>query len=307
MRQQRRAGEKLFIDYAGPILALADGTRAQVFVAAMGASSYTFACATADQRMRSSLVAIARALAFYGGVPQLIVPDNPRALVSQACRYEPRVNDTVHDFARHYGVSILPARPYSPKDKVSTESAVQVVERRLMARLRHTEKLVGVASAVEEQLSSSASTGLSFEDRLALLVDREVHHRDDKRRAALTKRAGAEVPAGVHRRRRQRTWPGVRAQRADESGAVVLDREWRSDLGQRRHRLGQVVAACALAQCACRRGHSALSCPRRSHLVLGCTIRQQSRLNIGLVWVGTTLKSYCLAREPSTMRAPRCS
>jgi transposase len=138
MRQQRRAGEKLFIDYAGPTLELADGSRAQVFVAAMGASSYTFACATADQSMRSWLGAMARALSFYGGVPQLIVPDNPRALVSEACRYEPRLNQTVHDFARHYGVSILPARPYSPKDKASAESAVQVVERWLMARLRHT-------------------------------------------------------------------------------------------------------------------------------------------------------------------------
>ena len=69
MRQHRRAGEKLFIDYAGPTLALADGSRAQVFVAAMGASSYTFACATADQSMRSWLGAMARALSFYGGVP----------------------------------------------------------------------------------------------------------------------------------------------------------------------------------------------------------------------------------------------
>ncbi len=138
MRQQRRAGEKLFIDYAGPTLELADGSRAQVFVAAMGASSYTFTCATTDQSMRSWLGATARALAFYGGVPQLIVPDNPRALVSEACRYEPKLNQTVADFARHYGVSILPARPYSPKDKASAESAVQVVERWLMARLRHT-------------------------------------------------------------------------------------------------------------------------------------------------------------------------
>lgn len=138
MRQQRRAGEKLFIDDAGPTLELADGSRAQVFVAAMGASSYTFACATADQSMRSWLGAVARALTFYGGVPQLIVPDNPRALVSEACRYEPKLNQTVHDFARHYNVSILPARPYSPKDKACAESAVQVVERWLMARLRHT-------------------------------------------------------------------------------------------------------------------------------------------------------------------------
>ena len=138
MRQQRRAGEKRFIDDAGPTLELADGSRAQVFVAAMGASSYTFACATADQSMRSWLGAMARALSFYGGVPHLIVPDNPRALVSEACRYEPKLNQTVNDFARHFSVSILPARPYSPQDKASAESAVQVVERWLMARLRHT-------------------------------------------------------------------------------------------------------------------------------------------------------------------------
>ena len=79
-----------------------------------------FACATADQSMRSWLGALARALAFYGGCPQLIVPDNPRALVSNACRYEPKLNETVRDFARHYAVSILPARPYLPKDKALT-------------------------------------------------------------------------------------------------------------------------------------------------------------------------------------------
>ena len=81
----------------------------------MGASSYTFACATADQSMRSWLCAMARALTFYGGCPQLIVPDNPRALVSVACRYDPKLNETVRDFARHYNVSILPARPFMPK------------------------------------------------------------------------------------------------------------------------------------------------------------------------------------------------
>ncbi len=146
MRQHRRAGEKLFIDYAGPTLALADGSRAQIFVAAMGASSYTFAWATADQSMRSWLGALARALKFYGGCPQLIVPDNPRSLVSVACRYEPKLNATVRDFARHYGVSFLPARPFLPKDKAAAESAVQVVERWLMARLRHT-VLVDLAAA----------------------------------------------------------------------------------------------------------------------------------------------------------------
>ena len=78
-----------------------------------------------------------RALMFYGGVPQLIVPDNPRALISDPNRYEPRAHDTVLDFARHYGTSVLPARPRSPRDKATVESAVQVVTRWILARLRH--------------------------------------------------------------------------------------------------------------------------------------------------------------------------
>jgi transposase len=138
MRQQRRAGEKLFIDYAGSTLALSNGSRAQVFVSAMGASSYVFACATVDQSMRSWLGALARAMSFYGGCAQLIVPDNPRSLVSEACRYEPKLNATVRDFARHYSVSFLPARPFAPKDKAAAESSVQVVTRWILARLRHT-------------------------------------------------------------------------------------------------------------------------------------------------------------------------
>ena len=109
MRQIHRAGEKLFIDYAGPTVPLADGSRANIFVAALGASSYTFACATARQTMADWLDATAQALRFIGGVPQLIVPDNPRALIAKADRYEPVANETVHDFARHYGTSFLPA------------------------------------------------------------------------------------------------------------------------------------------------------------------------------------------------------
>ncbi|MFK4446048.1 transposase [Caballeronia udeis] len=137
MRRIHRAGEKLFIDYAGPTVALIDGSRAHIFVAATGASSYTFALATPRETMADWLESTARALSFYGGVTQLIVPDNPGALISDANRYEPRSNDTVLDFARHYGTSILPARPYHPQDKPKVEVAVQVVERWIMARLRH--------------------------------------------------------------------------------------------------------------------------------------------------------------------------
>ena len=137
MRQHRRAGEKLFIDFAGSTMALRDGGRAHVFVAAMGASSYTFAGATQAERLEDWIESLVRALAFYGGVPQLIVPDNARAVISHPDRYEPRAHDTVLDFARHYGTSVLAARPRSPRDKAPAESAVQVVTRWILARLRH--------------------------------------------------------------------------------------------------------------------------------------------------------------------------
>jgi transposase len=137
MRQIHRAGEKLFIDFAGPTIGLTDGSRAHIFVAAMGASSYTFACATPRETMVDWIESTVKALRFYDGVPQLIVPDNPRAMIADPNRYEPRANDTVQDFARHYSTSVLPARPYSPQDKAKVESAVQIVERWIMARLRH--------------------------------------------------------------------------------------------------------------------------------------------------------------------------
>jgi transposase len=117
MRQIHRAGEKLFVDFAGPTLPLTTGRRAHIFVAAMGASSYTFACATPAETMEDWLGGIAHALTFYGGVLQLIVPDNPRAMIADPDRYEPLAGDTVLDFARHYGTSFLPARAYRPRDK----------------------------------------------------------------------------------------------------------------------------------------------------------------------------------------------
>jgi transposase len=137
MRQIHRAGEKLFIDYAGQTVALADASRAHIFVAALGASSYTYACATPRETMIDWIESTARALAFFGGVPQLIVPDNPKAMIWQADRYEPRGNDTALDFARHYGTSILPARPRRPQDKSKVENGVLLVERWILARLRH--------------------------------------------------------------------------------------------------------------------------------------------------------------------------
>lgn len=137
MRQVHRAGDKLFIDYAGPTIALAGGGKANIFVAALGASDYAFAWATPAQTTADRLEGCVKALAYYGGVTQLIVPDNSRAVITQASRYEPRATDTVLDFACHYGCSVLPARAYHPKDKAKVESTVQIVERWILARLRH--------------------------------------------------------------------------------------------------------------------------------------------------------------------------
>ena len=137
MRQIHRAGEKLFIDYAGPTVGLVNGSRAHIFVAALGASCLTFAYATPRETMADWLGASAQALRFYGGCTELIVPDNPKAMIANPDRYEPRANDTVLDFARHYGTSVLPASPRHPQDKAKAESAVQVVERWILMRLRH--------------------------------------------------------------------------------------------------------------------------------------------------------------------------
>lgn len=138
MRQVHRAGEKLFIDYAGQSVPYGrDGERAQIFVAVLGASNYTFACATAHQRLEDWTGALVRTLEYIQGVPALVVPDNARALIADPDRYEPRASATIADLAAHYGTAVLPARPYRPQDKAKVEVAVQIVERWILARLRH--------------------------------------------------------------------------------------------------------------------------------------------------------------------------
>jgi transposase len=137
MRQVHRAGEKLFVDYAGHTVGYGrEGDRAQIFVATLGASHYTFACATARQRLADWTGALVRALEYIEGVPALIVPDNAKALIADPDRYEPRASATIEDFARHYGTAVLPARPYRPRDKAKVEVGVQIVQRWILARLR---------------------------------------------------------------------------------------------------------------------------------------------------------------------------
>lgn len=142
MRQVHKAGEKCFIDYCGvtvPVVSPSSGEvrQAQVFVAVLGASNYTYAEATRSQSLEDWLQSHARTFEFFGGTPALLVPDNLRSGVSKACRYDPELNPSYHQLAEHYQVAVLPARPYKPKDKSKAEVAVQVVERWITARLRH--------------------------------------------------------------------------------------------------------------------------------------------------------------------------
>jgi transposase len=142
MRQVHVGGEKLFVDYAGqtvPLTNAATGeiTAAQIFVATLGASNYTYACATARQTTADWIGAQVHALEFFGGSPRLVVPDQARALIKYPDRYDPEPNRTYEEFATHYGCALLAARPGHPRDKPKVEAAVLLVERWILARLRN--------------------------------------------------------------------------------------------------------------------------------------------------------------------------
>ncbi|PSU41276.1 IS21 family transposase [Photobacterium frigidiphilum] len=142
MRQHHKAGEKLFVDYCGPTMDIVNPRTgeirtAQVFVAVMGASNYTYAEATWSQGLEDWIMSHVRCFEFLGGVPELVIPDNLKSGVTKACRYEPDLNPTYQQLAEHYQTTVIPARPYKPKDKAKAEVGVQIVERWIMARLRH--------------------------------------------------------------------------------------------------------------------------------------------------------------------------
>ena len=141
LRQEHKAGEKLFVDFAGqtvPVVNPATGEEraAHIFVAVLGASNYTYAEATWSEDLPSWILAHVHAFEFLGGVPAMVVPDNLKAAVSKACRYEPDLNPTYQEMATHYGTAILPARVRKPRDKAKVEVGVQIVERWILAVLR---------------------------------------------------------------------------------------------------------------------------------------------------------------------------
>ena len=142
MRQTHLVGEKLFVDYCGQTIDIVNAATGefkpvQIFVAVLGASNYTYAEATWTQGLFDWLGSHTRAFTFFGGVPHLIVPDNLKSGVSKACRYEPQLNRSYAELLSYYGTTALPARPYKPRDKAKVEVGVQLVERWILARLRH--------------------------------------------------------------------------------------------------------------------------------------------------------------------------
>src|SRR5207253_330193 len=140
-RQEHRAGEKMFVDYAGATIPIHDPQSgdvhaAAVFVAVLGASSYTFAEATTGQDLRNWIGSHMRAFEFFGGTTEVVVPDNLKSAVTHPSYYEPDLNPTYRDLGEHYGVAIIPARPYRARDKAKAEVGVQVVQRWIVAALR---------------------------------------------------------------------------------------------------------------------------------------------------------------------------
>jgi len=156
LRQECRAGEALFVDWAGstvPYMENGKEREAHVFVAVLGGSDLVFADVFTDERLPSWIRAHVEAFTFLGGVPETVVPDNPKTAVTAACRYEPDLNHAYQELAEYYGTVILPARVRKPRDKARAENGVRNVGQRIMAPLRHCQfmSLGEVREAVLEQ------------------------------------------------------------------------------------------------------------------------------------------------------------
>lgn len=141
MRQDHVAGDKVFVDYSGKKLAIVDPTtgeirEAEIFVAVLGASNYTYAEAAWTQTLPDWIGAHVRMFRFFGGVPRLIVPDNLKSGVNRACFYDPEINRSYGMMASHYGVGVLPARPRKPRDKAKVENGVRFAQSCILGRLR---------------------------------------------------------------------------------------------------------------------------------------------------------------------------
>lgn len=142
MRQIHYAGDKLFVDYSGLTMSIVDQktgvvSKAQIFVCVLGASGYTFVHASATQSTKDFIKSHVSAFHFYGGIPNILVPDNLKAAVISHKKGVVTLNESYADMARHYGVAIEPARPYKPQDKAKVELGVKAIQRWILMKLRH--------------------------------------------------------------------------------------------------------------------------------------------------------------------------
>lgn len=194
MRQIHKAGEKLFVDFAGktvPIYDRATGkaTPCQIFVACWGASHFTFAQAVWSQDLASWVSAHVNAFEYFGCVPEIVIPDNLRSGVSKACRYDPDINPTYAELADHYGFAVIPARSYKPKDKAKAEVGVQLVTRWILGALR------------KRKFFSIAELNAAIGKLLEKLNDKPFQKKDGTRRKQfhdLDRPAARPLPARVY-------------------------------------------------------------------------------------------------------------
>jgi len=142
MHQEHRAGEKMFVDFSGDGIDIVDRatgevTKGELFVAVLGASSYTFAEVLPSQKLHDWIAGHVHAMEYFEGVAEITVPDNPKSAVIKPCWYEPELNPTYQDMAQHYDTAIIPARPKKPRDKAKVENAVLLAQRWILAALRN--------------------------------------------------------------------------------------------------------------------------------------------------------------------------
>lgn len=168
MHINHKAGDKMYIDYAGKTLQIVDKesgevTPVQFLVSILGASQYTYGEGTMSQGKEDFITSVENAFYFYGGVPAAVVPDNLKSAVTKSNKYEPTLNETFYDFAEHYSTTILPARSYKPRDKALVEGAVKILYTRVYSTLRDRTffSLKELNAAIREALEVHNTTKLS--------------------------------------------------------------------------------------------------------------------------------------------------
>jgi transposase len=176
MHIEHKAGDKLYIDFAGEKLYITDPQSGEkqaveVFIATLGCSQYSYCQAVYSQKKADFLLALANALTYFGGVPQAIVPDNLKSAVTKPDRYEPDLNESIEDFASHYSTCIFPARSRKPKDKSLVERTVGILYTRIYAPIN------------EQSFSSLSQLNEAIRQRLEIHNQMDFQGKNDSRKS----------------------------------------------------------------------------------------------------------------------------